>query len=174
MPEPEGGLSLHLRAGGPTQRGHPLSVSIQLRNCGPRRCLLVGVLDGSESCLRYPHYRPQIVHDGAVVAAPEVSEDPLVGPLRAVDFVRLDPGGAFDPSAGHGAAAFLPLTTFTNFVPTESGIYVCTLEFSTESLRTEDWLGRFNQDAERDVVLDLIADVPRVTLRAEPLQMFVR
>jgi hypothetical protein len=172
--EPAENLSLHLRGGADAQRGKPLTISVEFRNDGTRPCLAVGVLDGSEMCLRYPHYRPQIAHDGVIVASPGVPEDPLVGPLRAADFVRLDPGAAFDPSARHGAANFLPLVTFTTFVPAEAGLFVCTLEYSSVSPSPEDWLGRFNQDDEREAVLNLLADVPRVTVRAEPLHAIVR
>ncbi len=117
--------------------------------------------------------RPEITRDGVVVASPGVPEDPLVGPLRAADFVHLGPGEVFDPTARRGAANFLPLITFTTFSPAEAGLYVCTLEYSSESPTPEDWLGRFNQDDERDAVLKLLADVPRVTVQAEPLHAVV-
>lgn len=100
----------------------------------------------------------------AVVSSPAAPEDPLVGPLRTADFRRLAPGEAFDPTRRDAGAAYLPLATFATFAPAEPGRYCYALTLSTESRDPEGWLGRFNQDAERDAVLELIARVPRITL----------
>jgi hypothetical protein len=124
---------------------------------------MVGVVDGSEHGVRYPHYRPSVELDGSVVARPAAPEDPLVGPLRAADFRRLGPGEAFDPTLRDAGAAYLPLATFATFAPAEPGRYRYSLTLSTESSDPEQWLGRFNQDAERAAVLELVARVPRIT-----------
>lgn len=160
------GLSLQLHAAPTAERNRPLNVAVEVRNSGSVSCLAVGVVDGSESALRYPHYRPAITRDGVVVADPGPPEDPLVGPLRAVDFVRLEAGAAFDPTAARDGAAFLPLITFANFTPIQPGEYLCTLELSTASGSVDDWLGVFGQDAERDTVVRLIAEVPRTVIDA--------
>lgn len=135
---------------------------------------MVGVVDGSEEAVRFPHWRPAAIRDGAVVAAPPTPEDPLVGPLRAADFRPLAPGESFDPTRPEGGAAYMPLSTFASFVPSEAGSYRFTLELSTESPRPEDWLGRFGQDAERERVLELVGRVPRLTVASNVLEVSVR
>lgn len=121
---------------------------------GTENLLIVGVIDGSETGVRFPRWRPSVwLGDTAVVATPR-PEDPLVGPLRMEDFRILAPGEAFNPGR---------LATFSTFAPQVPGEYVYRLELSTESDTDEGWLGSFNQDR---AVLDLVARVPRFTARA--------
>jgi hypothetical protein len=147
-------LALHAPAG-PSPLGRPVPVRPELRNEGAGEVWVVGVLDGSETATRYPHWVPSVRLGDRVVAAPPAAEDPLVAPLRDTDFRRLAPGEGFDPGR---------LATFAIFSPAEPGAYVYALELSTESPRAEDWLGAFNQDP---AVVELVARVPRLTLRAE-------
>jgi hypothetical protein len=148
-------LSLRLeRPPGPHRVGRPADVRARLRNDGPDEAWVVGVIDGSESGIRYPLWRPSIERGGAVVAEPPRAEDPLVGPLRAEDFHRLEPHQDLDPGR---------LATFAGFAPPEPGEYVYRLELATDSPRDEEWLGRFNQDP---AVLALVARVPRLVARA--------
>ena len=147
-------LTLHGPAG-PNAVGRPVPVRAELRNEGAGELWVVGVLDGSETGTRYPHWRPSVMLGERVVAAPPAAEDPLVGPLREADFRRLAPGEALDPGR---------LATFALFAPAEPGSYTYALELSTESPGPEAWLGRFNQDPS---VVELVARVPRLTLRAQ-------
>jgi hypothetical protein len=162
-------ISLLLRSpDGPRRAGEALPVEVELRNDGDDELWIVGVVGGSEEGVRYPRYRPSITKAGEVVGEPPPPEDPLVAPLRAADFKCLSPGEPFDPTTG------LPLSTFANFRPPETGIYRYTLELSTESERPEQWLGSFGQDEERSGVLELIARVPRLTVRSNVLDVEVR
>jgi hypothetical protein len=150
-----------------------LRVDVELRNDGDEDVWVVGVVDGSEAGVRYPRWRPSVLHDGRTVATPPAPEEPLTGPLRAADFRRLGPGEAFDPTARAGGAAYLPLLTFATFAPHQPGAYTLTLELSTESERPDDWLGSWGQEPERERVLELVKQVPRMTLRANELMMEV-
>lgn len=151
---------------GPHPLGVVVPVGVEVGNDSPREVWMVGVVDGSEEGVRYPQYSPSVTRGASVVAAPPPPEDPLVGPLRAVDFRRLRPGESFDPTRGEGGAAYQPLSTFATFRPAEPGVYRYALTVSTESVEPEEWLGRFGQDAERSAVLNLVARVPRVTVTA--------
>jgi len=159
---------------GPHPTGQPVAVQVEIRNQAADDVWMVGVVDGSEEGVRYPHYRPTVTRDGDVVARPPPPEDPLVGPLRTTDFRRLGPGQAFDPTRRDGGAAYLPLATFATFRPAEAGSYRYTLVLSTESSRPEEWLGRFGQEAERDAVLELVARVPRLTVTSNTLEIEIR
>lgn len=167
LSESEGGsqtaaaLQLVLAAApGPHFVGARVPIAVELRNICDTGVWIVGVLDGSEAGIRFPHYRTSVLYGGRVVAEPWV-EDPLVGPLLESHFRRLPPGEGFDPTDGGGAAS-LPLTVFAQFRPAEKGQYQYRLTFSTESARPEQWFGRFGQrDDEHDVLLELISRVPR-------------
>jgi hypothetical protein len=151
----------------------PIPIKIEVRNLSQRSVWVVGVVDGSEQGIRYPHYVPQIALGGQVVAEPPPPEDPLVGPLRLVDFRLLGPGEVFDPTRPHLGATFLPISTFSNFQPGVPGRYRFTLILSMESQYPEQWLGYFGQDAERPAVLERIAQVPRLTVRSNELEVEV-
>jgi hypothetical protein len=156
-------LALHV-ADGPQPLGEPVRIVVEIRNANASDVWMVGVLDGSEEGVRYPHYRPSVTLEGVVLAAPPRPEDPLVAPLRVADFRRLDPGEAFDPTRSEEGAAYLPLSTFATFRPPQPAIYRYALTLSTESDHPDEWLGRFGQDEARADVLDLVAHVPRVTV----------
>jgi hypothetical protein len=146
-----------------------LRVDVELSNDGDEDVWAVGVVDGSEAGVRYPRWRPAVLHDGRAVATPPAPEEAMTGPLRAVDFRRLAPGEAFDPTAREAGAAYLPLLTFATFAPQQPGAYTLTLELSTESERPDEWLGSWGQDRERDRVLELVKQVPRMTIRSNDL-----
>jgi hypothetical protein len=142
------------------------AVAVEVRNRSDRPVWFVGVLDGSETATRYPHYQPRIMSGGTVVAAAPAADDPLISPLRLMDFRLLPPGGAFDPTRAEGGAAWLRLSTFSTFCPTARGEYEFELTVSTMSGSPEQWLGRFNQAEEAEAVRARIALVPRLTVRS--------
>jgi len=157
------GVTLALKA--ETARvGRPVDMRVEIRNESGRAIWMVGVVDGSEEGVRFPRYIASVKFGGRVVAAPPPPEDPLVGPLRTADFRRLAPGESFDPTRPSQGSAFLPISTFANFVPSKEGAYRYELELSTNSDSLEKWLGRFNQEDERASVLELIGKVPLVTV----------
>ncbi len=146
-----------------------MRVDVELSNVGDEDVWAVGVVDGSEAGVRYPRWRPAVLHNGRAVATPPAPEEAMTGPLRAVDFRRLAPGEAFDPTAREAGAAYLPLLTFATFAPQQPGAYTLTLELSTESERPDEWLGRWGQAREPDRVLELVKQVPRMTIRSNDL-----
>lgn len=159
-------LRMVLRAAtGPHPVGEPVPIEVELRNVSDADVWVVGVLDGSEAGMRFPHFRTAVLQGGRTVYRPLV-EDPLVGPLLRSHFRRLRPGESFDPTAG-GGDGYAPLTVFTQFRPAEKGPYRYRLTFSSESARPEQWFGRFGQRAdEHDALIDLISRVPRGVLTA--------
>ena len=153
----------------PWHVGVPLPISIEVRNLSRQSIWVVGVMDGSEEGIRYPHYLPLIALAGQVIAKPPPPEDPLVGPLRRADFRLLTTDESFDPTSRHLGASYLPISTFSNFVPTAPGQYEFSLTLSTESHSPEQWLGRFGQGEKRSSVLELISQVPRLTTKSNVL-----
>lgn len=153
--------------------GMPIPINIEVRNRSRRSVWIVGVVDGAETAIRYPHYLPQIAMAGQVIAEPPPPEDPLVGPLRLADFRLLARDEAFDPTKPQAGAVVLPITTFSNFRPVVPGRYEFSLTLSTQSQYPEQWLGSFGQDAERSAVLERVAQVPRITIRSNVLEVEV-
>jgi hypothetical protein len=150
----------------PIAAGQKAPIRIEVRNSTDADVWIVGVVDGSEDGVRCPHYRPAVLLGDDVVAEPPPPEDPLVGPLRQADFRRLSPGESFDPTNPHEGAAYHPLATFATFRAIRPGVYRFTLTISSDCPDPEQWLGAFGQDAEREAVLGLVAQVPAVTVTA--------
>lgn len=150
-------LALTMTAG-PARVGEPVPVTVTVTNTGDGPVRVAGVVGGSETGLRYPHYLPLIRAGDAVVARPGPDEDPMVGPLRGRDLVLLEPGASFDPT-GPG---FLPLATFATFRPQAPGDLTFELTLDTGAPEPSGWLGSFGQDAERDDVLATLRQVPAV------------
>lgn len=143
--------------------GEPVPVRVEVVNTGDRDVYLVGVLDGSEHGIRYPHYQPSVAVDGRVVGAPEPPEDPLVGPIRPVDIRRVAAGAGFDPTDRALAPGYLPLVTFAAFRPTVAGVHRFTLQLDTTGPRPDSWLGRFGQAVDEQLCA-LLAAVPSVSV----------
>src|SRR5215210_7640513 len=120
------GSDLSIMLHSPEQKqgvGMLIPIKIEVRNLSQQSVWIVGVVDGSEDAIRYPHYLPRISMAGQVVAEPPPPEDPLVGPLRLVDFRLLVPGEVFDPTRPHPGATFLPISTFSNQAPSRHWRY---------------------------------------------------
>ncbi|ASR38498.1 hypothetical protein BAY61_29770 [Prauserella marina] len=153
--------------------GGPVPIAVGIGNVGVGDLWFPGVLDGSESSIRYPYYRPSIseVETGRIVAAPaparrmtKADRDRSVSPLRRPDFHRLRPGETFDPTE---AGRFRGLETFSAFVPRSKGTYRFRLDIETTGENPNGWLGGAGQDAYVDEVLPVLAKVPRVTITAQ-------
>lgn len=157
----------------PLALGAHVPIRIEVKNVSSGDIWMVGVLDGSESGTRYPHYLPEIRLAGRVVAKPPAPEDPLVSPLRLADFHLLEPGAGFDPTMKAGAS-YLPISTFANFRPSAPGRYEFQLVLSTESRTQDQWLGKFGQDVERAAVLDRLQLIPKFTVTSNLLAVEVQ
>jgi hypothetical protein len=151
--------------------GDLVQVEVKVRNLSPRPLLIVGVLDGSEAGLRYPHYTPQIVGPEHSLPPPEWPE--MTAPLRAQDFCRLKPGEAFDPTERVEGRTYLPLVAFREFRPMGIGAYDLSLVLSTESQRDEDWMGTLPYP-KQEGVLDLLSEVPRLKVTSNTIRILVR
>lgn len=167
-PVPGGGHAVGLAlVAGPHRAGGPVAPRVEVRNLGDTPLLMLGVLDGSETGTRCPYYLPSVEllepAGARPVASPGAPEDPLVGPLRAADFVELGPGEHFDPTDGPGR---LPLATFANLRPRVAGVYRFRLVLDTACPDPGRWLGRFGQVEDPTVLARLLARVPRTRVEA--------
>lgn len=153
--------------------GRPVPLQVEVRNVGDTDIWMVGVLDGSEGGVRYPHYLPAVMRDGVAVAAPGAAEDPLVARLRVEDFRRLAPGASFDPTSPANGASYQPLSTFATWPCPQAGEYQYVLGLSTTSERPEQWLGRLGPAEDVERLHDLIARVPRLTITSNILTVHV-
>ena len=169
-------LSVHLRCDPPVvARGSLVPVTITVANDGEEPVWVVGVVDGSEVGARYPKWTP-IVEGPTPVAGPERPD--FTSPLTAADFRCLLPRETFDPTVAADGAQFFPIATF-DAVADAVGRYVIALEMDTMSPNDEAWMGTvpdYRPDAKADAarVRDLLAQVPRLRVRSNRLEIVVR
>ncbi|HKX30918.1 MAG TPA: hypothetical protein VJ302_24725 [Blastocatellia bacterium] len=160
----------------PPAPGALVHLTIEVRNLTDRPLWMVGVLDGSEEGLRYPHYRPGLtsptVEPSWLRPEPMPLSD-MVAPLRLQDFCHLQPGEGFDPTVPRDGAAYQPLKTFASFRPPAPGRYEFRLTLSTDSDQDEEWLGIVGYPGQ-DEVLKRLAQVPRLHLESNTAIIEVR
>jgi len=165
-------LSIVLTAPKGVQKtGQPVEISIEVCNISKSPVNIVGVLDGSETGVRFPHYLPEI-KASVEFELPEMEVCGTAGPLRTSDFRLLKPKECFDPTKSAGEASYLPLFTFQNFRPNAAGLYEFSLTLSTESKRDEQWLGIVGYPGE-EKVLELLKKMPRLTVKSNVLTIEV-
>ncbi|HZS04666.1 MAG TPA: hypothetical protein VFD58_07510 [Blastocatellia bacterium] len=153
-------LAITLDVPAETAVGQLIPVAIRVKNISDHQLWTVGVLDGSEAGLRYPHWQPEIITPQPLPDREPVPLSDMSAPLRAQDFRLLKPGESFDPTAANGEAAYLPITAFQNFRPPVPGRYQFKLTLSTASERDEEWLGIVGYPGEEEV-LKRLKEVPR-------------
>jgi hypothetical protein len=151
--------------------GQPVGISIEVCSISDAPVRIVGVLDGSETGVRFPYYLPEI-KSSAKFELPEMEVCGTTAPLRTTDFRLLKPRECFDPTKSAGEASYLPLFIFNNFRPTAPGVYEFSLTLSTESERHGQWLGILGYPGE-EKVLELLKEVPRLTVKSNILTIKV-
>jgi hypothetical protein len=135
----------------------PVSVGIEVRNVSPDPVWVVGVLEGSEVGLRFPHYLPSIEGECYEAVVPEWPD--MTAPLRPGDFRLLQPNEGFDPTESSPGVGYMPLIAFRDFVPPVAGRYRLCLTLSTASKRSEEWLGTLPYPAQT-TLLPRVAQIP--------------
>ena len=118
--------------------GETPDVKLRIRNISTSPMLFVGVLDGSEFGLRFPHYIPAVVGPSDVRS--QIKAPDFTAPLRHTDVRTLQPGEEFDPTAPVGGAAYVQIATF-QYLTGAHGIYTVSLTVSTECDTIDRWHG---------------------------------
>lgn len=150
--------------------GDSVPVKVEVRNVSGKPLRVVGVLDGSEAGVRYPHYTARVT--GPDYQPPTLERPEYTSPLRPQDFRLLKSSEGFDPTVPLGGAAYVPLVCFSHFCPPSPGRYKLSLTLSTDSDSDEEWLGTL--PFAQDEALPLIAQVPHVRVESNVLVIHVR
>lgn len=152
--------------------GERVRFTLTIRNASTEEVAMAGVLDGSESCIRYPHYRVQVAGPPGFVepAAPPVCG--IVAPLLAADMRLLAPGEGFDPTAPGAGPDPLKLRGLEHFPFELSGRYEFWVVVSTQSDREDDWLG-LSEYPQKAPALERLRRVPRLRFESNRLAIVV-
>jgi hypothetical protein len=151
--------------------GEAVPVSIAVRNLTGAPLWMVGVLPGAEAGQRLPRYLPRVISEGQVVAAPAMGQRvaPLP-PLRLVDFHRLAPGEAVDPTESRTHGGWMPLQTFLHFRPKRRGSHVFVVTLSTAA-EGERWLGAVDLADDAQELQARVSAIPRIVVESNRLEV---
>ena len=156
------------------KRGAQRAVSIEVTNTGDTDIYLVGVVDGSEACARYPKWQPIVEGE----SAPPPPERPdFTSPLLPDDFRLLKPGERFDPTDPSAGGRFFPISAF-DALSELPGRYRVSLELDTRSEDVRQWMGTLpvrGPELERQAaaVSSRLRAVPRLVVRSNALEITV-
>lgn len=163
-------LSLTLEAEGVVRLYQPRPVRVWLQNVSDKPLWIVGCVDGAQAGARYPIWRAQVEGPNGPLPTPETPD--MVRPLLAVDFRQLAPGERLDPTSREAGANWFPLSRLEQIVEAP-GAYRASLELDMTCEDPERWLGGGLKDHERAATLPLLAQVPRLSITSNTLEIRV-
>lgn len=141
--------------GAPFHVGDAPKFRVVIHNVGEKSFYLVRAGRGADYGLRYPQARLKVEGPGRVDSLP-VLLDPKVSPVGFDEFVRVEPGGAFEP-----------LGTYTSNKPFDRpGRYTVTFHYSTDAIDYAKWMDSRSRRPVLPEVLSRLSQVPRVDIEA--------
>src|SRR6266850_2594007 len=115
------------------------TITVALTNQTGSDIYLVGSLDGSDSKWRYPHGYFDLIGPDGNPASGTWTLCPNVNPLEGRDFIRVPPGGAFDPYHGGAGYPFFTAHQISPYTFRVPGKYRIRFFYSTASEVMADW-----------------------------------
>lgn len=141
------------------------SISVRLKNESEKSLVLVGSLDASDLRWRYPYCYYDI--QGPPKAEPHgMPRCGMTNPMRAKDFVTVEPGKEFDPNASIDDYGFFA-TNFNWRSFSVPGTYKLTYVYSTASHDPGHWVG----DGKSDELRKLFDQVPKGRVRSNTIEI---
>jgi len=138
------------------------TATVQIRNNSSHSTILVGSLDGSSRLGRYPHAYFEVKGPEGGVHTMGLPTCGLLNPLRAEDFVVLQPGASFNPHESGAGSGFVPDTSLGRVTLSEPGEYTLVFHYSTDEVDPSRWQGSTSPiHAE---IVEKLRRVPRVTI----------
>ncbi len=168
-------LNCTIRGQATCELGSAPKVTVAITNQSDTDVFLVRSLDGSQDRARYPYsYFEVIGPDGKSTVHEFIREDPFANGLRENDFVKVPPGGTFDPhDHGHGVVPAIQLHPSTFGKAQE---YRIRFVYSTKSDNIVEWRGddwnRLAAD-EKLKVVDMLRRVPKVEVTSNVIKLTV-
>ena len=160
--------------GEPTcEAGQSPQIQVALTNRSGRAIYLVGSLDASDCRWRYPHCYFEVT---APVGQPPggIGRCGNTNGLRANDFVKVPPGGTFNPYQRVDDHGFFSAHQLSERHFTTPGEYRIRFVYSTLSDDIKAWDGRGGESAASEPqILRMFRLVPKVEVRSEEFLLTV-
>jgi hypothetical protein len=150
--------------------GEVPAIQVRITNDGGEEVYLVGSLDGSDCRMRFPHCYFEITGPDGNPAERQIGRCGNTNPLREQDFVKVLPGGSFDPYQRFDDYGFFGCSQLSPETFREPGDYRVRFVYSTAEPQARPWLG---DGREAPGLTRLLAKVPRTTVTSNTLTVTV-
>ena len=174
-------LSCTIKAPATCELGQVPAISVELRNWTDKDIYLVGSLDASDMRWRYPFCYFEIRDAVGNPVNVRVGRCGNMNAIREKDFVRVPPGGKFDPYQSIDEGGFFGSSQMIPESFASEGEYRIRFVYSTEAPKLETWLGDRNglmlevlpAATPREKLLKLLEQVPRTTVSSNEITVKV-
>lgn len=140
-PEKREPLSCVIRCEPTCELGKAPKVSVEITNQTDADIYLVGGLDGSASRRRYPHCYFEVTGPDGKPAVSGWGQCGNMNTLREKDFVKVPPGGSFDPYQKIDAYGFFATYQLYSNTFRAAGQYRIRFFYSTDCAEIAKWAG---------------------------------
>jgi hypothetical protein len=174
-------LSCTIKGPATCELGQVPAISVELTNWTDKDIYLVGSLDASDMKWRYPFCYFEIRDAIGNPVKVRVGRCGNMNAIREKDFVRVAPGGKFDPYQTIDEGGFFGSSQMIPQSFASEGEYRIRFVYSTEAPKLDTWLGDRNgimlevlpTGAPREKLLKLLEQVPRTTVSSNEITVKV-
>ncbi len=171
LPRPAGPLECFIRATPTCLQGTDPKITVAIFNRTDSDIYLVGSLDGSEGTRRYPHCYFEVTGpDGAPITL-RGGACAYMNALREKDFMKVPPGGQFDPYQHIDEYGFFSAHMLSADAFRAAGKYRIRFVYSTRSRFIDSWRGP--TDETHSEIRTLFEQVPKVEIKSNEIEITV-
>ncbi len=168
-------LGCTIRSESECELGRAPKVSVTLSNQTNADVYLVGSLDASDCKWRYPHCYFEVTGPDGKSAVQGAARCGNMNTLREKDFVRVPPGGTFDPYQRVDGYGFFPAHQLSPDTFRMPGEYRIQFVYSTDSNNLFEWGGDGRTEVASDEkLIGMFKQVPKVEVRSNEVKVTVR
>jgi hypothetical protein len=172
MVENRAPLSCTIRGEPTCKLGNVPDVSVVITNQTKTDIYLVGSLDGSHCKWRYPFCYFEVIRPDGRLALPPGKGCGHANELREKDFVKVPPGGTFDPYQEIDEGGFFLSCQLTASAFRTAGEYRIRFVYSTKYDDIIAWVGDgVATAAEYKKLLGMFRQVPKVEIRSNEIKI---
>jgi hypothetical protein len=166
----------------PTCRsGSAPTVAVEIANWTGSDIYLIGSLDGSDLKWRYPLCYFEVIGPNGRPAQPRIARCGNMNAIREKDFVKVPPGGKFDPYQTIDEYGFFGSSQLTAAIFPLPGRYRIRLIYSTDQADAKCWLGdshgnrseMLNTGRSDEAIIKLLDQVPKTTVSSNEITVQV-
>jgi hypothetical protein len=171
-------LSSTIRSEPTCELGQAPTISVEIANWTESEIYLIGSLDGSDTRWRYPFcYFEVIGPDGKPVQQRLFRDCGNMNAIREKDFVKVPPGGKFNPYQKIDDHGFFGTSLMTPATFRAEGEYRIRFVYSTDRAEPKFWVGdahgnvtlMLNTGTPNENVVKLLAKVPKTNVSSNEI-----